>query len=54
MNIIKIQQQINDNRRTVSFDSYDITVKQIYDMLLDGMIDIAPEYQRHFKWDADR
>lgn len=54
MNIIKIQEQIDANRRSVAFDSYDITVKQMYDMILEGMIDIAPEYQRHFKWDAGR
>ncbi len=54
MNVIKIQEQLDSNRRTVSFDSYDITVKQLYDMTLEGMIDIAPEYQRHFKWDSER
>lgn len=54
MDIIKIQDQIDSNRRSVAFDSYDITVKQMYDMLLEGMIDIAPEYQRHFKWDPSR
>jgi uncharacterized protein with ParB-like and HNH nuclease domain len=54
MDPIKIQAQIDENRKTVSFDSYDITVKQIHDMLLDKMIDIAPEYQRQFKWDAKR
>ena len=54
MDILKIQEQIDSNRRSVAFDSYDITVKQVYDMLLDGMIDIAPEYQRHFKWDTTR
>ncbi|OHX12695.1 hypothetical protein BI347_03635 [Chromobacterium sphagni] len=54
MNIIKIQEQIDANRRSVSFDSYDISVKQMYDMILEGMIDIAPEYQRHFKWDTPR
>jgi Protein of unknown function DUF262 len=54
MDIVKIQEQIESNRRSVAFDSYDITVKQVYDMLLDGMIDIAPEYQRHFKWDTTR
>jgi uncharacterized protein with ParB-like and HNH nuclease domain len=54
MNIIKIQQQIDANRRSVAFDSYDITVKQMYDMILEGMIDISPEYQRHFKWDPVR
>lgn len=54
MNIIKIQEQLDSNRRSVAFDSYDITLKQLYDMLLEGMIDIAPEYQRHFVWDTTR
>ena len=54
MNIIEIQKQLDENRRSVGFDSYDITVKQLYDMILEKMIDIAPEYQRHFVWDADR
>jgi len=54
LNIIKIQEQLDSNRRSVAFDSYDITLKQLYDMLLEGMIDIAPEYQRHFVWDTTR
>jgi uncharacterized protein with ParB-like and HNH nuclease domain len=54
MNILKIQEQIDASRRSVAFDSYDITVKQMYDMILEQMIDIAPEYQRHFKWDTKR
>lgn len=54
MNIIKIQEQLEKNRRTVSFDSYDITVRQLYDMVLEGMIEIAPDYQRHFVWDEKR
>lgn len=54
MDILAIQEQIDTKRRTVAFDSYDITIKQLYDMLLEGMIDIAPEYQRHFKWDQAR
>ncbi|EPU1005635.1 DUF262 domain-containing protein [Vibrio cholerae] len=54
MNIIKIQEQLDENRRTVSFDSYDITVRQLYDMVVEGMIEIAPEYQRHFVWDEKR
>lgn len=52
MNIIKIQEQLDENRRSVAFDSYDITVKQLYDMILEEMIGIAPEYQRHFIWEA--
>ncbi len=54
MNIIEIQKQLDENRRSVAFDSYDITVKQLYDMIVERMIDISPEYQRHFVWDAER
>lgn len=50
----KIQEQIDDNRRSVAFDSYDITVRQIIDMIKEELIDIAPEYQRHFVWDDKR
>jgi len=54
LNIIKIQEQLDSNRRSVAFDSYDITLKQLYDMVLEEMVDIAPEYQRHFVWDSNR
>lgn len=54
MNSNKIQEQIENNRRSVSFDSYDITVRQLFDMIQEGLIDIAPEYQRHFVWDEVR
>lgn len=50
----KIQEQIENNRRSVAFDSYDITVRQLFDMIQEGLIDIAPEYQRHFVWDTTR
>lgn len=49
-----IQEQLDKNRRSVAFDSYDIAVRQLVDMLSEKMIDIAPEYQRHFKWNAER
>lgn len=49
-----IQEQIDNNRRSVAFDSYDISVRQLHDMILEGLIDIAPEYQRHFVWDENR
>ena len=54
MDALLIQDQLDDNRRTVAFDSYDITLKQLYDMVCQGMIDIAPDYQRHFVWDEKR
>jgi len=54
MNPILIQEQLSKNRRSVAFDSYDITIRQLLDMISEGMIDIAPEYQRHFVWDDER
>lgn len=54
MNSNKIQEQIEKNRRSVAFDSYDITVRQLFDMIGESLIDIAPEYQRHFVWDETR
>ena len=54
MDILKIQEQLEKNRRSVSFDSYDITVRQLYDMVTEKAIDVAPDYQRHFIWDEER
>ena len=54
MDIIKIQEQLDKNRRSVSFDSYDLSVRQLYDMVSEKDIDIAPDYQRHFIWDDER
>lgn len=54
MDIIKIQEQLDKNRRSVSFDSYDLSVRQLYDMVSEKDIDIAPDYQRHFIWDEER
>ena len=54
MNPILIQEQLSKNRRSVAFDSYDITIRQLLDMISEGMIDIAPEYQRHFVWNDSR
>lgn len=49
-----IQKQLEDNRRTVSFDSYDISVRELFNMVTDGTINISPAYQRHFKWNKER
>lgn len=49
-----LQEQLDTNRRTVSFDNYDITVRQLYAMIVDKQIELQPEYQRHFIWDSIR
>ncbi|NWB51929.1 DUF262 domain-containing protein [Pseudomonas sp. F8002] len=53
-NFSQLQQQLDTERRLVSFDSYDMTIKQIYDMFAEGHIFVPPEYQRQFVWDAVR
>jgi Protein of unknown function DUF262 len=46
--------QLEQERRTVSFDSYDIAVRQLVEMVEENAIDIAPEYQRKFVWEPER
>jgi len=54
MNLAKALSEIRQERRSVSFDSYDITVKQLIDMVAEGQINISPDYQRRFVWDEVR
>ncbi|GAB3850744.1 hypothetical protein GCM10028822_16520 [Hymenobacter terrigena] len=46
--------QLSEQKMKVDFDSYDITVKELINMVKDGYIDIAPDYQRQFRWDEER
>jgi hypothetical protein len=46
--------QLDSERRTVSYDAYDIIVRQLVDMMRTKAIDIAPDYQRQFIWKEDR
>lgn len=46
--------QLNEQKRKVDFNSYDISVKELISMVREGIIDIAPEYQRQFRWKEDR
>lgn len=54
MNLTKALTEIREQRRNVGFDSYDITVKQLIDMISERQINISPEYQRRFVWDKER
>lgn len=42
--------QLETERRRVDFDTFDISVKELASMVEQGIIDIAPEYQRQFRW----
>lgn len=50
----RINTELKEQRRSVGFDTYDITAKQLLDMVAEGQIHVAPDYQRHFVWKADR
>ncbi len=47
-------EQLVEERRRVDFDSYDITVQQLLSMVSQGQINMAPAYQRQFRWDPAR
>jgi hypothetical protein len=46
--------QLAEERRRVDFDSFDITVQQVLSMVSQHQIDVAPAYQRRFRWLAPR
>lgn len=54
MDFAKASSELTEQRRSVGFDSYDITIKQLVSMVGHDEINIAPEYQRHFVWDDVR
>lgn len=54
MNFSDALAEIQTERRTVGFDTYDITIKQLVDMVAEKAVHIAPDYQRRFVWDEVR
>ncbi|MET8715801.1 DUF262 domain-containing protein [Streptomyces sp. NPDC004735] len=46
--------QLSTQRRKVDFDTYDVTVDELLRRVGKKRIDIAPVYQRQFRWDASR
>lgn len=49
-----IQEQLNRERKLVSFDNYDLSVRELLTMFENQDIVIPPEYQRQFIWDDER
>ena len=45
--------QLDQETRKVDFDSFDISVKELISMANESIINIAPEYQRQFRWPED-
>ena len=46
--------ELATQRRRVHFDTYDVTVDELLRRLARRRIDIAPVYQRRFRWDRER
>lgn len=49
-----LQTQLNDQKRKVDFNTYDMSLKELVSMISDGIINISPDYQRQFRWDDAR
>lgn len=47
-----LQDQLDSQRRKVDVDFFDITIRELERMTLDGEIIRAPTYQRKFRWNA--
>ena len=54
MSTINLSEQLSDQRRKVDFNTYDMSVKELISMVNEGEINIAPDYQRQFRWDEER
>jgi hypothetical protein len=46
-----LEEQLSEQRRAVDFDTFDVLIQQLLSMLASKSIDIAPVYQRQFRWD---
>lgn len=47
-------QQLTEQKRKVDFNTYDMTTKELVSLVEDGTINIAPDYQRQFRWEPER
>ncbi|MBE6073445.1 MAG: DUF262 domain-containing protein [Selenomonas ruminantium] len=46
--------QLMEQKMKVDFNTYDLSVKELISMVNDNLINIAPDYQRQFRWDNER
>ena len=51
---ISLESQLKTQRRTVDFDTFDIHMQQLLDMLDKKQVKVSPKYQRQFRWDDVR
>jgi Protein of unknown function DUF262 len=48
------RKELSEQRRKVDFDTYDVTADELLRRVASSRIDIAPVYQRQFRWDTRR
>ena len=48
------RRELAEQRRKVDFDTYDVTIDELVRRVGKGRIEIAPVYQRQFRWGNDR
>jgi Protein of unknown function DUF262. len=51
---MSLQEQLSEQKRKVDFNTYDLSIKELINMVDEKIIDIAPDYQRHFRWERNR
>lgn len=49
-----MQNQLMEQKMKVDFNSYDLSIRELIGMIKDGLLDIAPDYQRKFRWEPER
>ena len=52
--MIDLNSELMEQKMKVDFNTYELSVKELLSMVNDGLINIAPEYQRQFRWDEER
>lgn len=51
---VLLREQLMNQKMKVDFNSYDFSIKEIISMVQDHLINISPDYQRHFRWGNER
>lgn len=52
--MVDLNSELMEQKMKVDFNTYDLSVKELLSMIKDGLLNIAPEYQRQFRWDKER
>ena len=46
--------QLLNQKKKVDFNTYDFSIKELISLVSDKIVNIAPDYQRQFRWDDAR